>query len=320
MKRQEVSQLLGRGPPQMAFRTREASLLRSGDPRWATPSAIQVANTSYEQTRAFGQAMMAKGPIEVIIVGDVAVDRAIAATAATLGALPPRPGAPLDAEARKVKFPDPPAAPVTLFHSGRPDQGLVITAWPTTDFFDEANAAFTLDIVREILRTRLLSTLRVAMGDTYSPSVSNQTSMTSPGYGVLSARVEVPPQRMAEAFKAIDDIADDLAAHEVSAEEFAGAANPYFEAVARQVRTNGFWAAWLAGAQTDPRRIKAAADFVDRARSVTAADVHRAAQTWLVKSRAWRGQIIPDPAMPPPPPPASTAAAATPRDPSRTPY
>jgi predicted Zn-dependent peptidase len=148
------------------------------------------------------------------------------------------------------------------------------------------------------------------MGDTYSPSVSNQTSMTSPGYGVLSARVEVPPQRMAEAFKAIDDIADDLAAHEVSADEFASAANPYLEAVSRQVRSNSFWAAWLAGAQTDPRRIKAASEFVNRARSVTAADVHKAAQTYLVKDRAWRGQIVPDPAMPPPPAPAPTTAAA----------
>ncbi|HET9159805.1 MAG TPA: insulinase family protein, partial [Caulobacteraceae bacterium] len=312
LRRQQVSQLLGRGPPQTAFRTREASLFRSGDPRWTNPSAIQVAGTSYEQTRAFGKAMMAKGPIEVIMVGDVTVDRAIAATAATLGALPARPDTKLEAEARQVAFPAPPVAPVTMFHSGRPDQGLIVVAWPTTDFFDDPKASSTLDVLREVLRQRLLKQLRASMGETYSPSVSSQNSLTSPGFGFVMARVEVPPDKMKLAFDTIDAITEDLAAKTVSADEFAAAANPYVEAVSRQLRTNGFWTGWLAGAQTDPRRIEAASNMVDRARAVTAEDVHRAAQTWLVKSRAWRGRIVPDPAMPPPAPQAERTLPPTP--------
>ena len=117
---------------------------------------------------------------------------------------------------------------------------------------------------------------------------------------------------MTTAFKVIDEIADDLAAKAVSPEEFAAAANPYIEAVSRQQRSNAFWTGWLAGAQTDPRRIEAATDMVDRARSVTAEDVHQAAQKWLVKSRAWRGRIVPDPAMPPPAPQAERSTPPTP--------
>jgi zinc protease len=313
LKRQEISQLLGRGPPQTAFRNREASLFRSGDPRWTNPSAVQVASASYEATRAFGKAMMAKGPIEVIIVGDVTVDRAIEVTAATLGALPARTGTALDADARRVTFPAAPAAPVTLFHSGRPDQGLIIVAWPTTDFFGDQKAAATLDVLREIMRQRLLKQLRATMGETYSPSVTSQTSLTSPGFGVISVRVEVPPDKMALAFRTIDDIAQDLADKPVSVEEFASAANPYVESVNRRMRTNSFWAGWLAGAQSDPRRIEAASTMLERARAVTAQDVYKAAQTWLVKSRAWRGRIVPDPAMlPPPGPQAERTQASTP--------
>jgi zinc protease len=301
LRRQQVSQLLGRGPPQAAFRSRESSLLRSGDPRWATPSAVEVARTSYEQTRAFGQQMLAKGPLEVVVVGDVTVERAIAAVAATLGALPPRKGEPPDATARQVSFPAPSIAPVTLFHTGRPDQGLVVVAWPTTDFYQDDNGPAVIDVLREVLRQRLLARLRVEMGDAYSPSVTSLVSTNSPGFGVLAARVEVPPARMPDAFKAIDEIAVDLAARPLTPDEFAAAAKPYVETVNRQTQANPYWLGWLAGVQTDPRRLKAAAGAMARAQSVTREDVQRAAKTWLVAGKAWRGQIVPDPAMPPPP-------------------
>ena len=72
---------------------------------------------------------MANSPIEVIIVGDISVETAIAETAKTLGALPKRPELVEPPGIRDVKFP--PAGNVVLKHKGRADQGYALVAWPT---------------------------------------------------------------------------------------------------------------------------------------------------------------------------------------------
>jgi zinc protease len=296
MRRLQVGQLLSPGSPQAVFRRREGALWRSGDARWAQPSPMQVSATSYERARAFGQAIVAKGSIEVTVVGDVTPERAIESVASTFGALPPREPTQIAPEMRQVKFPEGTVTPVTMFHAGREDQGLAVIAWPTTDFWTDPKGAAAVDVLREVLRQRLLSQLRATLGQTYSPQVTAQASMTLPGYGVMAARIEAPPEVLASVFEAIDRIAADLAAHELTREEFALAANPYAETVSRDMQNNSYWLTWLSGAQGDPRRLAAAVGAAERARSVTPADVHKAARTWLKKDRTWRAQIIPDPA------------------------
>jgi predicted Zn-dependent peptidase len=47
------------------------------------------------------------------------------------------------------------------------------------------------------------------------------------------------------------------------------------------MQSNAYWLNWLSGSQADPRRLAAAISAAERARSVTAADVQKAAATYI---------------------------------------
>src|SRR6185503_11812377 len=67
-----------------------AGLMHNGDRRWTFPNREEIGATSIDDLKAQIEPALRGGPIEVIVVGDITVDKAIAAVADTFGALPPR--------------------------------------------------------------------------------------------------------------------------------------------------------------------------------------------------------------------------------------
>ena len=65
-------------------------LLANGDERFGLPDAASLAKRNFDEAKAALVPAIASGPIEITIVGDVDEDAAIAAVAATFGALPER--------------------------------------------------------------------------------------------------------------------------------------------------------------------------------------------------------------------------------------
>jgi zinc protease len=230
------------------------------------------------------------------MVGDLTVDQAIASVAATFGALPPRTPAPPAPGALKVSFPGPAAEPVTRTHKGRADQAVAVAAWPTTDLFADLKGARTLRVLVNVMQLRLIDTLRVAQGATYSPSASLEASDTYPGYGFVSASVEIPPAKIAGFYDEVAKIAADLRTTEPTPDEMKRAVLPRVEALGRAMQTNEFWLADLAGAQADPRRIEVITSQIPQLQSITAADVRAAAQKWLDPAKEWKFEVLPEPA------------------------
>ena len=188
-------------------------LLASGDGRWRTLTSEEIASGRVEDARALLEDAFSDGPLEVIIVGDVTVEEAIAQTAATFGALKPRgPAMSPAAEARKRFFPAPVAAPVILTHKGRADQALGFIAWPTADFHSDPDRARALGLLSQVLQLRLTEEVREKQGAAYSPSSGASHSTTFPGYGYMSAPVQAPPKKLAGFFADAQKIADSLAA------------------------------------------------------------------------------------------------------------
>ncbi|HEX8660689.1 MAG TPA: insulinase family protein, partial [Brevundimonas sp.] len=111
-----------------------AELLGSGDKRDATPTVEEVAAMSIEEIRAGVTEGRARGPIDIVMVGDVTVEDAVATVANTFGALPDR-----GAQAQPLagsdvrRFPAPTAEPVQLKHEGPGEQAIGLIGWPTTD-------------------------------------------------------------------------------------------------------------------------------------------------------------------------------------------
>lgn len=273
-------------------------LLHSGDQRWGLPSRQEIAAQTPAALKALVAPALAGGPIEVEVVGDITVDKAVEAVAATFGALPARPDAPPPAAAASaVAFPAP-AGVVTLTHKGRADQAVGFVAWPTDDFLSDTQRARTLQILSAVLQLRLTEQLRKVEGATYSPSAASQTSDVFPHFGYLSARVEIPPAKLAGFFTDVAAITADLRDKTVSADELERAKAPAVEALEKRRETNEYWLMALAGGQNDPRRLAAIRTSQAQLQRVTAEDVRKAAQTYLLDAKAWKLAIKPQAATP----------------------
>jgi zinc protease len=270
-------------------------LLHDGDRRWSFPSRSEIAEAKLEDLKDLVAGPMARGAIEVVIVGDITVEAATEAVASTFGALPPRPApAPPTAEQLKTVFPAPTPKPVVLRHKGRADQALGLVAWPATDFFADPQKARDATVMGEVLSLRLMEELREAQGATYSPNVSYSYSMVWPGYGYVMARVEIPPDKLEAFFGDVRKIAADLAAKPPTADELDRAKKPRLDRIEKARVTNNYWLSELSGAQADPRRLDAIRAAIPGTERVSPADVQKAAALYLREDKAWRLEVVPE--------------------------
>ncbi len=270
-------------------------LLHGGDARWHRPDKAEADTTTLAQLQDLIQQQLAKGPIEVVVAGDVTVDQAVAAVAGTFGALPARAKPPaVPAASLAVKFPGAAESPAPLTHTGRPDQAMAMIAWRTDDFFKDPQRARATRILEQIMSIRLTEQFRIAEGNTYSASTGFEASETFPGYGYLSGRVETPPAKIERFFAEAQKIADDIRKNGVSNDELERARKPRVEALTRAKETNGYWVGLLGGAQEDPRKLDAIRESISGLEKVTAADVKKSAEMYLTEDRAWKLRVLPE--------------------------
>jgi len=270
-----------------------ARLLHSGDARWGVPDAGEIAAQSPAQFKAEFAPPLANGPIEIVIVGDTTVDKAIEAVAATFGALPPRP-APTTPSPASVHFPAPTATPIVLTHKGRADQAVGMVAWPTDDFLSDTQRARTVSTLAAVLQLRLTEQLRKAESVTYSPSAGAVASNVFDHYGYLVARVELPPAKLDGFFADVTQITADLRAKPVTPDELERAKLPAFDDLDKRRHTNVYWLNALAGAQADPRKLAAIRTSEPQVQRVTAEDIQKAAQAYFKDDRAWKLEVKPE--------------------------
>lgn len=292
--------------PGAVFSSEGRALLHSNDMRWVRSTYAMHATWKPEDAVAFMKPILATAPLEVIIVGDVTVDRAIDETAKTFGALPARAERPEPAGLRDVKFPAPTLTPVVLRHKGRADQAMAHISWPTTDLFTDTRGYQAANVLAGVMASRATERLRNTSGKAYAPGARADFSWNLPGYGRIGASVDVAPGDVGAAYATLDAIAAELAATELSADELARVLSPRVEAAKRELKANGAWAGGLAGAQADPRRLDFLRNRVAELEGLTPADIQAAARKWLVKEKSWRLTILPEPDA------ATTAETKTP--------
>jgi zinc protease len=282
--------------PSGVFGRDSGRLLHSGDRRWAMPSREEMAASSIADARAVLDRALGRGPIEIVIVGDVDVEEAIRQAAATFGALPARAeAAPPTASAR---FPAGTAEPVRLTHGGRADQGLAFIGWPTAGLYADTRQARVLDVLSDVFELRLLQKIREEQATTYSPISSHAASPAFADYGIFSAQIEARPEALAGFLRDAEGIIADLRDRPVSADELQRALRPRIETLQRQRTGNPWWLLALGRVQTDPRVAASIASMVGEYEGVTAADLQRAARTFLQPGRAWKLVVVPGQAAP----------------------
>jgi zinc protease len=227
-----------------------ARVMNGGDARLGIPpGAADVAATRADELPAILQSALASAP-DLVIVGDVSEDAAIAAVQATFGAGAERPRLP-PAELRQAPVAGGGPAHVA-YHRGRPDQALLGWHWPMPDQWADPALSFTGRVAAAVLRARLVDTVREKMGITYSPNVSGRGSLDMPGRGAFTAQIETPPDKFDAFRELLRTQLRELADQPVGADELQRASRPLVESVLKEPETSAYWLMWLSRIQANP--------------------------------------------------------------------
>ncbi|GAB5560233.1 MAG: insulinase family protein [Synoicihabitans sp.] len=222
-----------------------------GDPRFGAPDWPKVETITPDDVRAWLKQGLAEGDIEVGLVGDMDIETAIAATADTLGTLPPRiPATP---------FPNP-----RILHQGKtakysvetPEKkSTLVVAWPAGGFAT-ARGRRTLEILSWIVRARVNEEIRETLGMTYSPSTNRWSTESYPDLGYFQITFNVDHDHVDRVYKQVSRITEDLAKGHITESELTRAREPLLQGVKRQLNTNGYWIQYVTSkAQTDPEAL-----------------------------------------------------------------
>jgi zinc protease len=123
--------------------------------------------------------------------------------------------------------------------------------------------------------------------------VADEASVVWPGYGYLSAQVEIAPAKLDAFQAAVTRICADLRGTDVTPDELERARGPRLASLRIARQNNTFWLASLSGAQSDPRRLDAIRSQLGAYERITAVDLRAAAQSFLRDDRAWWLEVRP---------------------------
>ncbi|MDQ6656107.1 MAG: insulinase family protein [Verrucomicrobiota bacterium] len=276
-----------------------ASLLVNGDPRFGMPPEDVMMSRNLGEVKAWLAPQLTAGALEVALVGDLDIEASIAAAARTIGALPPREPKPALPELKKVAFPAEPFAKDYTIDSEIP-KGSLLLYWPTDDALDIRRGR-RLNLLAAVLSDRLRVKVREELGSTYSPHAANSASDVFPGYGYMSASVDVEPPAAAKMADVVIALADDLAQHGVTEDELNRARLPLITALKESLRNNGYWmGSVLLRAQEKPEVLDWARTRLADVESITTDELSAMAKNYLGRAHASRATILPSAAAKPP--------------------
>ena len=279
--------------PGGAFQVQASGLLASGDKREAFPSAEEVAAWTIEDLRAGVTSGLSGGPIDIIVVGDVTVEDAIAAVAPTFGALPARGPDPTAAPgATELRFPAPTATPVRLTHNGPAEQSLAYIAWPTTDQIGDRTEARRVAILTEVLKLRVLEEIRERQALAYSPSTGASASEFYEGYGSISISAQITADKPDAFYAAVEAITASLRDAPPTEDELNRARLPVIEALRRSQAGNPYWLGQLEDIAERPGDVEQILTQISDMEAITPADVQAMARQYLQSDTAWRALVV----------------------------
>jgi zinc protease len=267
------------------------ALLHSNDPRWGLPPQAAVSALTPQAFRALWEPLLASGPIEVQVFGDMESEATIKAVAETFGALAPRPAAGPATPA--PAFPAHVAKPVVRTHTGQPDQAAAVIAWPTGGGSGGITESRKLDLLGAVFRDRLLDKLRSEAGVSYSPSVGTDWPLGMPSGGKIIALGLLPPDKTGFFFKLAREIAADLVAKPIDADELNRALTPLKQQIIRASTGNPFWMKLVEGGSYDAARIASVDTLAPDIVLTTPAEIQALAVKYLRPEKDWTMVVLP---------------------------
>jgi zinc protease len=229
--------------------------LFKGDARFTWGQPKDYLSMSVLDVRRWMEPSLARGYVEVTVVGDVAESVAVSTMSRTLGALKPRAAAKQpETEPKPVEVTAPPGFTRIEF-IGEQNVGLVVGTWPHLGELQVRDQA-ALELLAKILELRVRTELRENLGLAYSPSAEFQPYDGFPTFSMMRAQIDCAPNDTSRVGPLIQKIGADLAERGVQRGEFIGARGILKGQIKRAFRENTFLAGVLMRAQERPKEIE----------------------------------------------------------------
>ncbi len=255
-------------------------IVSDDDPRFTIQPAADYQKLSFAGLREVVGDRLARGAIELALVGDIDEEAAIALVGRTLGALPPREAEFLSREEARRRSFTADRSLRTVHHTGEADQALIQLVWPTADDSDFGQSQ-ALELLERVVRLALTDELRERLGKAYSPSASSSTSDIWRGYGTFSLAASVDVGDVDDTRAAIRAVVAQLAAAPVESDVIERARRPLLESYDNALKSNAGWLRLAGRAQSEAYRLDRFAQAKALMERVTPADLQALAARYL---------------------------------------
>jgi zinc protease len=298
--RQDINRFFAQAnaTPGSALATNIGGIVSDADPRFSLQAPEKYRALTYDTLSAGLGDRLRSGAVEIGLVGDFDEEAAIAAVAATFGALP----------AREPSFRDYAEQPPRRFtanrerrvvrHTGPADQALVRYSWPTRDDNDPA-ASLQLELLERVTRLSLSDTLREKLGKAYSPGASSRLSRYWSGFGTFDVTASVALPEVVATESAIRETIAELRKGPIDADLLLRARQPMIESLHNALKSNGSWLTLVDRAQGEPDQIDRYLEAEKRLLALTADDLLAVARRYLAPDQSLEIVVLPEGVEPP---------------------
>ncbi|MCC6677889.1 MAG: insulinase family protein [Phycisphaerales bacterium] len=218
-----------------------ALLYPAGEVRMRPLEADEVARITLAAAQQWLTGIVRTAPIEVSIIGDLPLERAIELARVYLGSLPAREriSGSTWADLRKI---DRPAGPLSSHPTVKTltPQAIVVSGFFGADQ-RELKDTRLLQMASRILSTRMLKQLREQEQLVYSIGVQSQPGAEFPGYGVVIAGAPTEPAKARTLERRITEMYAEFAKDGPTEEEMGVARTQVANTFAEQMPQPGFW-------------------------------------------------------------------------------
>ncbi len=268
--------------------------LHGGDSRFAVAPIEKLSAYTLDDAKSWLTPELTRGYLELTIVGDFEIEKILPDLLATFGALPSRtPAAPTLATARKIQFPNAPAAK-TFTYESKISQATGFTIWQTAGIRGNQGEFRRLNIVGEIYGDRLRDEIREKLGASYSPNAGASGSDALENMGYLIGQSVGKPEDLELLLKTMRDLADEFAQKGATDDELDRAIKPVLGQLEKSVRDNGYWLdTVMSQSQQDPTRLELARTRDADYRSITLEEINALAKKYLPAANALMVSIKP---------------------------
>jgi zinc protease len=225
--------------------------LFKGDARFTLGQPLDYIGMSVIDVRRWMAEPLAKGYVEVTIVGDLPEDAVVKTMSRTLGSLASRAATKTTATPPKPVKVTAPAGFTRIEFVGEQNLGLVVGTWPVTDANHVRDQA-ALEVLAKILEIRVRGELREKLGLAYAPSANFNAYDGFPGFALLRAQIDCGPNDTGKVAPVVASIGAALAKDGVGEGEFIGARGILKSQLRQAFRDNSFLVSVLMRAQERP--------------------------------------------------------------------